>query len=461
MSGSDDLVLEQALELALTTAPAPKPVYVASTARKITRRGILWLGQTCNLRCHFCYFLDRIQDEHHPEHAFMGIEKARAICRTLVDVFGNNAIDIQGGEPTLYPQICDLVAYCAEIGLSPTIITNAQVLASRPKVAELGRAGLRDFLVSVQGLGRVYDEIVGQAGAHIRQMRALRNLQEEGIPFRFNTVVSRPALAQLVDIARLAVRTGAEVVNFLGFNPFNDQTTGKRSAKNVPRYAELREPLAEALDLLAEAGVEANVRYLPFCVVAPRHRQSVYDFPQIPYDLHENDFASWSWTDLPAQRMREAPLSPPFGLGPRLELGSLRAPLRRLAGRLPQIGEGLHAIKQRLERHWAARPSGKTRDELYREDARLRAQEYTGYRHVASCASCHVRAICDGFYGDYADLFGEDEAQPIDVGGPVADPQYFSRPQIKRIHPGDLPWLTAPDAEPPAEPSKQRDRPPA
>src|SRR5262249_23938677 len=199
--------------------------------------------------------------------------------------------------------------------------------------------------------------------------------------------------------------------------------------------------------LLGDAGVEANVRYLPFCVVSPRHRRSIYDFPQIPYDLHENDFASWSWTDLPAQRMREAPLTPPFGLGPRLPLGSLRAPLRRRAVELPLLGGGLHAIKQRLERHWALRPSGKTRDELYQEDARMRAREYTGYRHVAGCAGCDVRGICDGFYGDYADLFGEREAQPIEIGGPVVDPQHFSRQQPKRIHPQDLGWLGAYQAE--------------
>src|SRR5438552_3372964 len=117
-------VLEQALALAVTPTAAPKPVYVASTARRITRRGILWLG---------------------------------------------------------------------------------------------------------------------------REMRALRHFQEEGIPFRFNTVLSKPALGQLVDIGRLAVRTGAEVFNFLGFNLFNDQTTGKRSVTNVPRYTEIREPLAAAL----------------------------------------------------------------------------------------------------------------------------------------------------------------------------------------------------------------------
>jgi hypothetical protein len=273
-------------------------------------------------------------------------------------------------------------------------------------------------------------------------MKALRNLQEAGIPFRFNTVLSKPALAQLADISTLAARTGAEVVNFLGFNPFNDQQTGKRSAMNVPHYSEVAAPLNAALDILNHAGIEANVRYLPICMVAERHRKAVYDFSQIPYDLHENDFASWSWTDLPAQRMRDAPLTPPFQLGPRLQLAGLRTPLRKLAKELPILGSGLHQIKQGLERRWASKPSDVSRDALYRQDAQMRAREYTGYRHVEACSSCDARSICDGFYGDYVDLFGEHEAVPIQLGAPVSDPQHFSKEQQKRVHPEDIAWLT-------------------
>jgi len=436
-------VYERALELATTEARAPKPAYVRTTTRRITRRGVMWLGQTCNLRCHFCYFIDRIEDESHPEHAFMPLEKAKAICRTLVEYYGNNAVDIQGGEPTVWASIYDLVSYCAEIGLAPTIVTNAQALASREVVARHRRAGIRDFLVSVQGLGPVYDRIVGREGAHERQMRALRNLQEEGIAFRFNTVVSKLALPQLADISRLAVETGAEVVNFLGFNPFNDQETGKRSAENVPSYGEVRPALTDALDVLADAGIEANVRYLPFCIVEERHRSSVYDFQQIPYDLHENDFASWSWTDLDAQRRSGSPLSPPYGLGTRLHLGPLRAPLRRLAAAQPAVGDGLHAVKQRLEIRWSGRANGSSPDERYRRDANVRAREYTGYRHVQACASCDLRSICDGFYRDYTAIFGADGARPVAIGGPVDDPQHYSRRQVKSVHPDDAASLQA------------------
>jgi MoaA/NifB/PqqE/SkfB family radical SAM enzyme len=435
------MTLDDALSLAATETRAPQPVYRIAGSRKITRRGVFWLGQTCNLRCQFCYFLDRIQDDAHPEHHFMSLEKAKALCKTLVDYYGNNSVDIQGGEPTLYPHIYELVSYCAEIGLSPTLITNGQVLSDRSIAARYRDARIRDFLVSVQALGDVYDRLVGRAGAHAMQMKGLRNLQEVGIPFRFNTVLSKVVLPQLPAIAELAVRTGAEVVNFLGFNPFNDQTTGKRSAENVPTYTEVGQALDPVLDRLAEAGIEANVRYLPLCIVAERHRPTVYDFPQIPYDAHENDFASWSWTDLPAQRMRDAPLAPPFGLGPRLELGRLRAPIRRLAARLPSVAAPLHAVKQRLERAWARNESEASLDVRYREDARMRAEEYTGYRHVDACKRCDLRAICDGFYTDYAEIFGASEARPITTGGAVDDPQHYTRHQRKKLHPLDCEWL--------------------
>ena len=190
-------MLADALALATTGERAPKPEYGITTERAITRRGVFWLGQTCNLRCQFCYFLDRIQDDAHPEHAFMSIEKAKELCRTLVDYYGNNSVDIQGGEPTLYPHIFELVAYCAEIGLSPTLITNGVVLADRSVAERYRAAGIRDFLVSVQALGPVYDRLVGRAGAHAAQMKGLRSLQEDGhpVPLQHGVVEGRLAAA--------------------------------------------------------------------------------------------------------------------------------------------------------------------------------------------------------------------------------------------------------------------------
>jgi len=438
-------VLTRALAIARADDPVLQPVYRETQARKITRRGILWLGQTCNLRCHFCYFLDRITDESHPEHGFMSLDKAKAICKTLVDYYGNNSIDIQGGEPTLYPPIYDLVEYCAKIGLSPTLITNAIALSKYENAVHFREAGIRDFLVSVQGLGEAYDNIVGRPGGHVWQMKALNNLQKAAVPFRFNTVVSKLALPQLLDISKLAVATGAGTVNFLGFNPFNDQATGKRSATNVPAYNEIRGPLNEAVGYLLQHGVEVNVRYLPQCLLAEEHRNTAYGFRQLPYDLHENDYASWSWTDLPAQRTAGMDLTPPYPLGKRLKLGALRGPLRSLDRRYPGLGRQMHRVKQAMERSLAGgpvrKPDAARLDALYQADGETRAREYTGYIHVEACHGCSLRGICDGVYGDYAEMFGIEGLRPVALSGPVTDPQYYTRFQHKVIHPLDRDWL--------------------
>jgi pyruvate-formate lyase-activating enzyme len=425
----------------------------------------MWLGLTCNLRCRFCYFLDRIEDPAHPEHPFIGLEKARAIGRTLVGYYGNNSVDIQGGEPTLYPEIEPLVAYFAGIGLSPTLITNALALSDPTRVEQLRRAGVRDFLISVQGLGEVYDQLVRRPGAHALQRRALDTLQEAGVPFRFNTVLTRAVLPQLDEIAALAVETGAGVVNFLGYNPFFDQQTDRRERELVPAYDELRGPLRTAIDRLDAEAVEVNVRYLPLCLLSKPYRPHLYGYRQLPYDLHENDYASWSWTELPAQRTAGTPLSPPLGLGRRLRLGRLRRPLRALDRRWPTLGGALHRLKQALERRWAddgvgpvrnADPAGRgdrasdgypaagpdAVDRRYQQDATVRAAEYTGYRHVPVCRTCGLRPICDGVYGDYLALFGEADVRPVPLAAPVTDPQHYTRHQYKVIHPLDR-WLEA------------------
>ena len=391
----------------------------AKTTRRVrTRRGVLWLGQTCNLRCRFCYFQTRVATREHPDHPFMSLEKARAVCSTLRGHYGNTAVDIQGGEPTIYPHIEALVAHCREIGLLPTLITNAVALDDPQRCRRLREAGLRDLLVSVHGLGAAYDEAVGLPGAHARQMKALDNLAEQAIPFRLNCVLAASVLPDLTAIARLAVTRGARVMNFIAFNPFEDQQ-GSRSGQDVPRYSEVAGPLTEALDCLEENGLEANVRYLPLCAAKPRHRKNFYNFQQLPYDLHEWDYASWSWSGRNPQRRRDGELEPVL---------SLR--------------QANHCLKLFGHEGYLEDSSISSEDE-YRHSALIRAREHCGYQFAPACAACALRDICDGFHGDYSSLYGSDEARAQELpssSGPVDAPRHFIREQEKIVEHEDAPW---------------------
>ena len=287
--------------------------YALTNYRALCRRGVLWIGQTCNLRCHFCYFLDKIMDRNHPEHDFFELDKLKAMCKTLVDVYGNNSVDIQGGEPTIYRHITDLIRYCNEIGLKPTLITNGQVLANPEKCRQLKEAGVYDLLISVHGLGQRYDKIVVVNGAAAKLQKAIDNVAAAGIPFRFNCVLCTDALPDLLAVAQLAVEKGARAVNFIAFNPFIDQACGgKRSAENVPKYSDVVDYLIPAMDLLDANGIEVNVRYLPFCLFPEKYRKFVQNFQQIVYDLHEWESAGEAWSGAEPQRQTHAPLSEPI-----------------------------------------------------------------------------------------------------------------------------------------------------
>lgn len=431
------------------------PEYKKTTQRVITRRGVLWLGQTCNLRCHFCYFLDRINQKNHPEHPFMEIDKAKQICSILVDYYGNNAIDIQGGEPTIYRHIDELVEHCRAIGLLPSLITNALVLSHRKVCLRLKDAGIRDLLVSVQGLGDTYNLIVGVEGAYDKQLKGLENAADVGIPLRFNCVLSKPALPQLEKVAGLAKSYSARVVNFIAFNPFEDQQlSGRRSDTNVPQYSEVRGYLNKALDILDEANIEANVRYFPICMIEPHHRQSMYNFQQLSFDVHEWDYASWSWTGQQPQRMKDGAISPTVKL-----CDTTYRPMQYV-GPLKHVANG---VKQLVHNYPAMRPSaekihrtisnivnpniiyGEPQDEdakrhLYRENAKMRASAHCRYVYSKACDKCAAKKICDGFHGDYAEIFGTDEAEAIDDEGQIDNPIHYISEQRKVVEIEDYEW---------------------
>ncbi|PCJ54716.1 MAG: radical SAM protein [Candidatus Hydrogenedentota bacterium] len=419
-------------------AVTPSSPYTKTTHRTLSKRGVLWLGQTCNLRCYFCYFLNRIADTEHPEHAFMTLEKAKEICHTLRYTYGNTAIDIQGGEPTICPDILDLIRYCHEIGLYPTLITNGLVLAKKEKLQEFKDAGVRDFLVSLHGIGDIHDEVVCRKGAYKKIMAAIENMGELGVPFRFNCTMSKPVVPILPEIAQKAIDYGANAVNFLAFNPFEDQETGIRTHENVALYSEIKPKLTEAMDILEEAGIECNVRYIPMCLAEERHRKNFFNFQQLPYDHHEWDYNSWNWTGLQPQRMNEGDLVPPFLIGPFARFIQYRyvGITRRYHERPILGGLGLF-IQQTLSRIALALAS---KQGFWHKEGALRASHDAGYKHCSACQDCALQNICDGFHRDYTELFGEDEAQAITNMGVTNDPTYYIRKQEKIVEPEDEAW---------------------
>lgn len=327
-------------------SPSDRPPVVKSRERLLTRRGVLWLGLRCDVRCKFCY------DEHVPAARKTWMPPGDAI--RALDKFrfryGNEFVDFMGGEPTLHPAIVDITAHAASIGLRPTVITHGMHLSRPERASALARAGLHDVLISVHGTGETARAIHGLGRNNAaRQAQALDNLRGLGIPFRFNVTMIRDNLTELEAIAALAADKGARVVNFLAFNPYFEweRDTG---ISFQARHSDIAPFLMRAIDICSAAGVEANVRYMPPCQL-PGYEQHVYTGYQLPYDPHEWDYNSWYDAGQPAR---------------------------------PGEDWYYQASRRQRERH--------------------------GYQPVPACGGCALREICDGFHAQYAARWGGGEA---------------------------------------------------
>ncbi len=359
----------------MSPAPSPSgphrrtPPTIWSYDRALTRRGVLWLGLKCDLRCKFCY------DHNVPasQREWVEPEQARAALSKFRYFYKNQFVDFMGGEPTLHPNVLDIIRYSASIDLLPTCITHALRLSDPEVVQQFADAGIHDFLVSVHGLGAVARQIHGVGyDTWERQYRALQFIADKGIPIRFNVTVIRDNVEQLPDIAKLCADVGGRIVNFITFNPYFEW----ESASAIPfqvRHAEVAPFLARALDVSTDNGIEANVRYMPLCMLRGYERHMFTNY-QLPYDPHEWDLNSW-------------------------------------------YDQGLAGVPSR---QWY----------LAASDA-----QHQRHHHVrtAACDNCSVSRICDGLHHQYLARWGAAELAPY-TGPVISDPTQFIRNQRKLVY---------------------------
>jgi pyruvate-formate lyase-activating enzyme len=158
---------------------------------------IAWLEVTdiCQLHCEGCYRqrlsghkpLDQVKEE------ILFFKRWR----------NPDNVSIAGGEPLLHPQILDIVAFIAENGMKPILLTNAMSLTP-PFLSELKQAGLAGFTFHIDShQGR--PEWVGRnEGEHneLRQHYASMVAAEGGLISIFNSTVYPSTASEIPDVVR-------------------------------------------------------------------------------------------------------------------------------------------------------------------------------------------------------------------------------------------------------------------
>ena len=238
----------------------------------ITRKGVLYVGFPCNVKCKFCYYSYNESKEWH------SLDECKRDAYLFRKKYGNRFVDITGGEPTIYPYIDELITFCNEIDLKPTLITNVQALAKEDRVKKFKDRGIYDFLCSVHALENTYNDIIQSKHGWKNLTEGIENINKHAIPWRANCTMTRLNMGQLKSIAQWVKDRNGRIINFINFNPF-EEWKSKMDIDFQARHSEIGPLLMEALQHCDRIGLEANVRYFPFCHMKG-HEEKCINFQQ-------------------------------------------------------------------------------------------------------------------------------------------------------------------------------------
>jgi len=118
-------------------------------------------------------------------------------------------LGLSGGEPTLRPDLVELVRCARGLGLYTTLVTSAYRL-KHERLAELKDAGLDHVQISIQAAHAALSDRIAGAVSFDDKVAAGHATRELGFPLTLNTVLHRENLDQVEGLIRLAERLGAE-----------------------------------------------------------------------------------------------------------------------------------------------------------------------------------------------------------------------------------------------------------
>lgn len=178
----------------------------------------------CNLKCPMCY-------REHRDEKNDGVMDFDIYRKAIDECAAYNLYSIRlswRGEPTLNPNIVDLVAYAKMKGIKEvSFITNGTKL--KGALAEgLVRAGLDYFSVSIDGTYDRYEKIrypskFSEIVARLKKMRELRDRMGKGFPrIRINSIWSAVKQNQ-----EEYFRIFSPIVDFITINPDYDHSLKK------------------------------------------------------------------------------------------------------------------------------------------------------------------------------------------------------------------------------------------
>jgi pyruvate-formate lyase-activating enzyme len=188
---------------------------------------IAWLevSDICNIHCEGCY--RQLVTGHKP------LEQVKEEILFFKQWRNPDNVSIAGGEPLIHPQIVDTVAFIAQNGIKPIILTNAMALTPE-LLRELKKAGLAGFTIHIdshQNRPHWKDKTERDLN-ELRQQYADMVAAEGGMYVIFNSTVYPSTFHEIPDVVRWG-QANMDRVQGLVFITYRTATTATHVAHDA------------------------------------------------------------------------------------------------------------------------------------------------------------------------------------------------------------------------------------
>ena len=206
----------------------------------------------CNMYCDHCYRDAGCKAEE---------ELSTAEAKTLLEQIARAGFKIMifsGGEPLMRPDIVELVAYAASLGLRPVFGTNG-TLITLEMAQKLKAAGAMGMGISLDSMDREkHNKFRKFPGAWEGAVQGMRNCRAAGLPFQIHTTVMEWNNHELEALTDFAVAEGAVAHHFFFLVP-----TGR--AKTIEAESLRAEAYEDTLTRIMKKQQEGEIELKPTC----------------------------------------------------------------------------------------------------------------------------------------------------------------------------------------------------
>jgi len=226
------------------------------------------LTYRCNLQCRFCYASCSCTRGTGTDGE-MTTAQVRDVLRVIREDAEVPSVSFTGGEPTLRPDLPDLVRYArTDLGLRVNLITNG-TLVDAAMAQRLKDAGLDSAQLSLESPDEtVHDELTQVSGSHEQTVEAIGHLRALGIIVHTNTTINRLNMDSVIDMPAFVSALGLERLSMNLVIP-SGSSLAAGDELNV-RYGEVPELVLRVQEAAERAGVEFMwYSPTPVCVFNP------------------------------------------------------------------------------------------------------------------------------------------------------------------------------------------------